>query len=166
MPPFLPGALARNLRDGHITERQKLFYVVLMLFLQAAVHFVSSISQRIVWASLLYSVINLVGIFLAFRTNARGDNRAFIERWLCLQTSLSILVVYIPQFLLYCAYVASYWTYGSRVIGVWQRASPIAFLVTIFLVCLQYALLNHFIRIASSGTGSLEEKPFAPIAAP
>jgi len=167
MPPLLPATIARNLRDGLLTERQKLGYVVLYLLVQTATRLINSPTQRSPWQYLLYAGISLVGTWFSFHTNARGDNRNFIERWLCLLFSISIWVLYLPALLIDGAYITLFRIYGTSIyalLPVWSSASRI---LNFVLLGLLYVLLNHFIRIAASGPASQEESiPFAPIAAP
>lgn len=98
MLPFLPGTLARHLRDGLLSERQRFTYVLLSILLTGLTRIANIGTQTngALVQFLLYLIISLIGTLVAFGTNSRGDNRHFIERWLCLHLSLSVLVVYVP----------------------------------------------------------------------
>ena len=111
-------------------------------------------------------MISLIGTVIVFRTNARGDNRHFIERWLCLHFSLSLLVICVPQFLLYGIYVVLYWSYGSAIILLFQKLYWPLLSFNLFLLVVEFSLLNHFIRIAASGSSPDNDEVFAPIASP
>jgi hypothetical protein len=90
-----PRHLADALASGEVSEREKFQY----LLVWAAVGILlparlggwtgwSHIRVAFLVASLL---ITIVGLQACFRANARGDNRAFLERYLCLSVPLGIV---------------------------------------------------------------------------
>ncbi len=166
MISLFPAPLARSLRDDLLTERQKLSCVLGLLFMSYVTRVLRGDSHYSVLLLSVYLVISVIGTAFTFRTNARGDNRNFIERWACLHFSLSLLVVYVPQFLLYGLYVLLFWTYGRGVVTAFQKLSPILMFLDVLLLTIEYFLLNFYTRVAASGPASPSETTFAPIATP
>jgi hypothetical protein len=106
-----PGRLAEALAAGSLSEREKFHYLLVWTAVMAVVGPLVGTSLR--WDRLrLISIapgllINLVGLLACFTANARGDNRAFLERYLCLSVPVGLVVVAL-QYLLY---------YGMGLVG-------------------------------------------------
>lgn len=112
MALWTPGRVADDLRAGRLTESSKARYIVFALVAQSTI---GSRSLRDVRsdvdmiALLMCLVITLVGIWAAFRANAAGDGRAFVERYVCIGIPLSIYLMAIYIALYYVIYVFLAW---------------------------------------------------------
>jgi hypothetical protein len=107
-----PSRLASALAAGELSERAKFHYLLLwaligILIEERAGSWDGWSRLRVVFVvtSLL---ITVVGLLACFGANARGDNRAFLERYVCLSVPLSIAT--------YGLYYAIY--YGMAAVGV------------------------------------------------
>jgi len=98
--------LADDLREGRVSEREKLRYLLLLVALHSLA---GSGSASVVDAlrsdrpgaalwPLLGFVIAVVGLVACFRANARGDGRHFLDRIYCLAVP-----VWIPVYVAYLA---------------------------------------------------------------
>jgi hypothetical protein len=88
--------LAEALAAGSLSEREKFHYLLVWTVVASVVGQVIGTSLR--WDRLrLMSIapgllINLVGLLACFKANARGDNRAFLERYVCLSVPVGLVV--------------------------------------------------------------------------
>jgi hypothetical protein len=116
-----PRHLADALASGEVSEREKFQY----LLVWAAVGIVlparlggwtgwSHVRVAFLVASLL---ITIVGLLACFRANARGDDRAFLERYLCLSVPVGIVT--------YGLYYGIYYGLGlvGYLVGLVERAA-------------------------------------------
>ena len=85
-----PQRIADALKNNLLTEKEKLFFVAAIL-----VNYLFG-TRSLIFQFGLYALIEFAfavgGVWLCFRENSRGDNRQFIERFLCLQTAIAIRV--------------------------------------------------------------------------
>jgi hypothetical protein len=106
-----PRRLAVALAAGELSEREKFEYLLVWAVIGILVpsHMGGWTDwSRIRVAFLVISlVITVIGLLTCFGTNARGDNRAFLERYLCLSVPLGVMT--------YVAYYAIY--YAMAVVG-------------------------------------------------
>ena len=104
-----PRSIADSLRNGDLTEQNKLNFYWVLFGLQSIFgqNYLNSLLQILV--SPLGAIVHLMplgisiwGILACFRANRRGDNCQFLERFICLFASLAIRI-YPLYFLLYFA---------------------------------------------------------------
>ena len=86
--------LARQIRDGQLTERQQFpYFIALMLYVGVlgSAHYVAYASdppQPLTiyepYLDVSWLVASLLSLLLCYRVNERGDGRAFIARYVCL----------------------------------------------------------------------------------
>ena len=80
--------LAADLRDERVPERDKLWYLLVSLVIQSLVGRASILasfrSMPQLAGTLLILLISVGGTVIVFRVNQRGDNRRFLERYVCL----------------------------------------------------------------------------------
>lgn len=99
-----PRRLAVALATGRLTEREKFHYLLISAVIGLLVP--SQFEGWSGWTRLRAAfvaiglLITLVGLVACFRANARGDDRAFLERYLCLSVPLGI-ATYVLYVLLY-----------------------------------------------------------------
>lgn len=89
--------LAVRLRDEQISEREKLNYLFLLMAMSLFVGAPNlvSIVRRPLWL-LIYGAllaVGVIGIVASYRTNRRGDNRSFVERFVIIAAPVSVRVV-------------------------------------------------------------------------
>lgn len=115
-----PRRLAVALATGELSEREKFHY--LLAWAVIGIVAPSQVGGWTDWSRLrvTFAVVSLViwviGLLACFGANARGDNRAFLERYLCLSVPLGIMS--------YVAYYAIY--YGIAIVGLetgWVRTN-------------------------------------------
>ena len=101
-----PGRLADALATDELSERAKFQYLLAWALLGVIIDHLVGSSPRWDQLRILAVVPNLlitaVGLFVCFRANARGDNRAFLERYLCLSLPEG-MVTYGAYYVLYYA---------------------------------------------------------------
>ena len=99
-----PRRLADALAANALSEPEKFQYLV--LWAVAGILFGAGVGGWDAWtrsrvASLaLLAAVTVVGLRVCFRANTRGDNRAFLERYVCLSALIG-LVVSIVYYALY-----------------------------------------------------------------
>ncbi len=168
---FNPRSVAEKLRDGVLSERDKFGYVIATLVVQFAdglPHRLMSSWQPIAYllfAGVFYTLVSYLGLRACFATNARGDNKGFVERWLCLSLPLSMWTIVLPTYLGLASYIF-YALVGRGYSGLFGLFSLMLSAVTWSLFILYFVLLNRFMAIAASGSSSNSEESLAPIAAP
>lgn len=91
-------ALAKELRDDTLPEREKfkyfLAYVVLTAFaMELFRYLVPEYSLSAVLASAFNILAVIVGVYICYKTNQNGDGLRFIERYICLSLPVSIRIV-------------------------------------------------------------------------
>jgi len=168
---FNPRPLAEKLRDDVLGERDKFHYILASLMLQLAggalgLLTASALSAKAVLSLGVFALILVLGSRACFATNVRGDNRRFVERWLCLSVPLSFWFLLVPH-----ALDAAFYFYAGRLIRT-PFGPALRLLLPFFSLwiwarlALFYVALNHFIRIAASGSAAHEAANFAPLASP
>jgi hypothetical protein len=167
---FNPRLLAEKLRDGVLSEPQKFSYTVASV----VIRLVAEIPHRlfdsphpltyVFGVTIFNAVVSILGLRVCFATNARGDNKNFIERWLCLTLPLFVWTSLLPSCLtLFCR--GLYALMGRGYYGLFSLLGLVLAAGAWLLFILYFVLLNRFIAIAASGTNPGNDS-FAPIAAP
>ena len=89
--------LAKKLHSGDVTEREKFYYVMIVIFIISILpsHSDSSSSGRLDYLSDTLTIITLIASYMM---NRSGDNHNFVERYFCLQSPLIIqlLIIGVP----------------------------------------------------------------------
>lgn len=102
-------ALIQELREEKLTERGKMKYA-LALFLLGNVFFYgaqglySSTGFLLVLEMLAVLAITVGGVVWCYLTNAKGDNKSFVERFIVLSLPITIRL-FVLGFIVYVAYV-------------------------------------------------------------
>lgn len=168
---FNPRPLAEKLRDGVLSERDKFRYIIATLVMQFAdglPHRLMNSWQPMLYlllAGIFYTLVSYLGLRACFATNERGDNKAFVERWLCLSLPLSLWTIVLPTYLGLAAYVI-YALTGRAYAGFFGLFSFLLAAITWSLLILYFVLLNRFMAIAASSSGLNANPSTAPIALP
>jgi hypothetical protein len=103
-----PARLAGALAAGEVSEREKFLY--LLVWAVVGILVPSRVGGWAGWSSVRVALvvvsllITIGGLLVCFQANARGDNRAFLERYLCLSVPLG--------FMTYVLYYAIYYGLG------------------------------------------------------
>lgn len=95
-----PQTIADALRDNTLTERDKLNFLWVILFINSLINQGSYLSTFFqLFQSPVFGLLNFLplgitiwGILVCFRANRCGDNHHFLDRFLCLDAALSIRV--------------------------------------------------------------------------
>jgi hypothetical protein len=148
-------ALALELRDGRVAEREKLGYLLVGLVIQAVIGHASLLSTlrslSMALGILVALAISVVGAIAAFRANARGDGRQFLERYLCLAVPVGIQMYAGWAVLASLLYLLTGWhapVAGSSTVASWAAWS---FLYYGAIVWFYFALRRH-IAVAAGAT--------------
>lgn len=159
-----PRRVAEKLRNDALSETTRYRFVVGALLLQGGDALTRSLytsgttGQRLAGA-LLAVVVSLVGLHFAHRTNERGDNRAFIERWLCLSVPLTFWTRNVP----YIVQVGLYYVMGTS--PLFGQFLPLIWVGHWLLLVLFYVALNRYMHMAS-GERRVVETLGPPLASP
>jgi hypothetical protein len=86
-----PQRIAEDLRNNLITEREKFYFFLVGVILDGFYGVRSFISYFSIYTFIEYVLI-LGGIWWCFQANSNGDNRQFLDRFICLQTAIVIRV--------------------------------------------------------------------------
>ena len=100
-------ALAHDLKENKVTEYEKMKYFLMHSILLGLTVLVIEISPARDLISSLISfliviLLVIVGVFLCYRTNAKGDNKYFLSRFICLGFPIFIkisLLFFVVSFL-------------------------------------------------------------------
>ena len=95
-----PQTIADALRDETLTERDKLNFLWVIVFINSLISRESYLSTFFqLFRSPVFGLLQLFplgitiwGILVCFRANRCGDNRQFIDRFICLDAALSIRI--------------------------------------------------------------------------
>ena len=160
---FNPFALARALRDNSLSEDIRFRFVMMGLVFSTIYSLMDSLAVSAgaskMTTTVSYSAIILVGVYWAHSTNARGDNRAFIERWICLGVPLHWWLRLLP-------YALDIALYRSVSLSTLRSMAPMIHVWIWGRYVLFYIALNFLMRIAAGGLGSEDQGHLAPIASP
>lgn len=108
-----PQRIANDLKNNLLTEQEKFYFILAGIILNGTYGTVSFINSFSIYTLIEYALM-IGGSWWCFQENSRGDNRQFLDRFICLQTAISIrvyLVVYGLYFLL-----GTIWNLASSVI--------------------------------------------------
>jgi len=144
-------ALARELREGTLSEREKFKYllanvVLYALLLELASYSPLEYSESNLLMSLFSIIATIVGTYICYRTNQNGDGVKFIERYICLGVPLSIkiLVLLIVAALLF-----------AILMGVQEDTTILDSAVVIVITIIYYWRLNVHIKSISHNNASV-----------
>jgi hypothetical protein len=91
-----PRRLADALGANALSEREKFHYLLLWAvaetLLGAGVGPWGPWTRSRVASLVLLAVVTVFGLIICFRANARGDNRAFLERYVCLSALVGVVI--------------------------------------------------------------------------
>lgn len=115
-------ALADELKQGTLPQRERLRYFLVFLLLDALVALIEVPHDNAFYVmEVVHTVILLAGTYLCYQANQQGDQREFIDRYICLglPIGLRLLVLYLlalVAFFLLQKFVPL--PYGEQVLGV------------------------------------------------
>ncbi|ESA35199.1 hypothetical protein N836_01150 [Leptolyngbya sp. Heron Island J] len=151
-----PQRVAIALRDNTLSEREKLN------FLWVSIAIASIFGQASILGALaqpnIYGLVQLVpwgveiwGIVVSYRANCRGDNQHFLERFVCLTTSLAI-----RAFLVYFVLTALIRSLSSLIYlpQLYSLQFLLTQLIVIGMFLYIYLHLKQLIAIAASSDGA------------
>jgi len=91
-----PRRLADALAANALSEREKFHYLLLWAvagtLLGAGAGTWDAWTRSRVASLALLAIITVVGLIICFRANARGDNQAFLERYVCLSALIGLVI--------------------------------------------------------------------------
>ncbi len=102
-------ALATELREGTLPERERMKYFLLFMTLLAVVtelpiYSPEPVSPALIATSVISIVGTAVGIYVTYRANRSGDDRDFIARSVCLTFPVGVRLV-VASIGVYVAYM-------------------------------------------------------------
>jgi hypothetical protein len=91
-------ALAKELRDGTLTERERMkyflvFMTVLAVVVEIPIYSPEPVSPALIAMSLVSTGITGAGIYITYCANRSGDDKDFIGRFVCLMFPVGVRVV-------------------------------------------------------------------------
>ena len=99
--------LAKRFKEGTVPARKRLYYfiifivVVTLIISSFASSFLNaSINKFDITADILDLIVTIIGTIFLYRTNADGDNREFIERYVCIGFQVTVQVVILILFVI------------------------------------------------------------------
>lgn len=166
-----PRKLSDALRADAISEAATLRYLLLFGALYEVIYLmdlipeteIDPVSSTDVASTIFHIVVWIVGTILCFKTNARGDNRDFLRRYICLYSILSVwsflpLAIFI---VFYQIGLTLWWTSGAATLDRFDEeigAGILAIFSSLFYVVLNFTIAR---------TSRLQSQEIvAPIAAP
>jgi hypothetical protein len=102
-----PPRLADALRDGALSESDKLVYLAAGVVLSTAaarLRAAAAVSRPVLLFDLMYAILIVAGVLWCYRANRRGDGQRFIERFVILSVPVSIAT--------YLVFFATYYGLG------------------------------------------------------
>lgn len=157
-----PGRVAGALRRNELSERAKAGYLLAGVLLNGVLGSTSIVQALTIWG-LAYSTASLlltvIGTWMCFRANARGDNRLFVERYICVGFPILVQVYLVYLLLFYCAYAAFTLT-GSVDGSDFSRLSrPYTAAAWTAVLLVYFVRLHHHVRWLASPEVSEPERP-------
>ena len=105
-------ALARELKDGTLSEREKFKYLLVNLVLYALIvemmnYVPIEYSESVVLMSIFNILSVVIGTYICYRTNGGSNGAKFMERYICLglpiaikiTVSLFAIIIFLPSVL-------------------------------------------------------------------
>ena len=157
-----PAGIADALRLNQLSETTKVRYLIAGSMFQALVG-ARSVLQSRTMGDLVTALVGLgvlaFGIFACARTNARGDGRAFLERYICLSLPLS-LAIYAGYFATYYAgYAILRASHQVTALSYQTSVAPFLSLLNLALVVVFFLLLRHYIGRAAGAAPTVLARP-------
>ncbi len=112
MTLWSPAHVADDLRTGRPSEASKARYVTFAIVIQTVIGARSLRdvrSEADLIALVMCLAVTLIGLWAAFRANAAGDGRAFVERYVCIGVVLWTYLVVIYVAIYYAIYAILAW---------------------------------------------------------
>jgi len=160
--------LARDLKNGAISEWHKFIYLMLYFFVPALFRLIGHILphkhtediEKSFWMfslTLIVIPLGLLFFYFLYKTNEKGDGLHFIERYICLTFPLiiRIMAIFIPAIVLGATLSAMFVVHSHNALG--EDASifvlmalPVA--IVIALLVYYYLRFVTLLKIASGQT--------------
>ncbi len=141
-----PKRIANDLKNNLLTEQEKFYFILAGIIFNGTYGTVSFINNFSIYTLIEYA-LTIGGSWWCFQENSRGDNRQFLDRFICLQAAISIrvcLVIYGLYFLL-----GTIWSLISNVVY-FPQITVISFLfwngIWIGGTCYIYITIQRLIR--------------------
>lgn len=145
--------LADELRQDTVSEAQKYHYTLASLALKLLFGTGSVLTARPTYAylvgTLLTALISFGGLRACFKVNEAGDNRRFLDRYLCLSVPLLIWSYLFYVLLFYADYFAARLIWGRVVNRLFVGTTPVTLLMSSAMLTVYFAALCHFMRKTS-----------------
>ena len=112
-------ALADDLKADRLSEKEKMIYfflssIVTVFFLEFSLY-MGQVPDRVnITSSILNVLVNAAGLLFCYQANKKGDNKAFIERIICLSVPIGVRVI-IASSLLYIVYLIGFVVSGHEI---------------------------------------------------
>lgn len=132
-------ALVKDLKEDKVSEKEKLKYYLLT----SSISFLSmAFPSSVTLFTILVIGVFIIGTFLCFNVNSKGDNRNFIDRVFCLGVPLTIrlsLIFSPTSFIVFCIFYKT--DYSEQSLQVF----------TIFFMIIYYLFLkSYFSKVSQS----------------
>jgi len=148
------GALADELREQRLTEREKFAYVFTTAALKsvlAPLSFLAGPNRGHLPILMIGSAsIMLSGLAYCFRVNQQGDGRYFIERYICLAVPIAcrVLLISLSAFIALNAVLAA--TLGKPAATAFRSSWGAPATLSALIIIAYFGAMQHFIRRVSA----------------
>ena len=100
-------ALAHDLRENKVSESEKMHYFLFLTIFETLFHGSGSRGSAsfALMMDIVFALITIFGILKCYAINKRGDNRGFIERFICLSLPAMIRTVLLALLMVILAFL-------------------------------------------------------------
>ena len=146
--------LIAELREDSLSQKKKFYYFltffILFIWIGLVFQYIPvEVNFMLVLDNVIYLVLSFCGLVICFKTNQKGDNINFIERFICLSIPISIrltviiCIIYIPYFLI--GYIIDFEAFDRFT----DKTNWVSILFTILFVSYFYGKLQKSIKSVS-----------------
>lgn len=149
--------LARRMRDGNIKSSERFYYFLIFMvgitiFMMNSTNSVMYNGEYNKWdiaLDKLAFLATIIGSIILYKTNKRGDDKEFIERYICLGFPVAMQMLGI-SLALFATYIL---LSEIQVIEMPEETTVVDYLLTLIVELYFYIRLNKAMKIASGQEG-------------
>jgi hypothetical protein len=147
-------ALAQKLKDGSLTQSQRMKYLLVTVIVYAIVTEISFLfAEPVTNLQIIQSVLivgsTVGGTYYCYLVNRNGDNRDFIDRFICIGWVASVRVI-ILFFIAYFIYILAGYAFAGEAFEQFLETTSytdVSFTLAMCLYC-YWLIAKHIKRIA------------------
>jgi hypothetical protein len=88
-------ALAQDLKAGQVSQKEKMKYFLVTIIVQMLMTSMPaqpSLQYGDFIRTVIFSIITAIGIVVCYKANSRGDDKEFVERFICLSLPIGVRI--------------------------------------------------------------------------